>query len=47
MKCEVKLYVAGKIFTEEVYARDYKEAREVALARNPNAKVIGVTATFK
>jgi hypothetical protein len=47
VKCEVKLYVAGKIFTEEVYARDYKEAREVALARNPNAKVIGVTATFK
>ena len=47
MKCEVKLYVSGKVLTEEVYARDYKEAREVALARNPNAKVIGVNATFK
>ena len=46
MKCEVKLFVAGKIFKEEVYARDYQEAREVALARNPNAKVIGVTAKF-
>ena len=46
MKCAVKLYVAGKVFTEEVYARDYSEAREVALARNPNAKVIGVTAKF-
>ena len=46
MKCEVKLYVAGKVFTEEVYARDYSEARQVALARNPNAKVIGVTAKF-
>jgi len=46
MKCEVKLYVAGKVFNEQVYARDYQEAREVALARNPNAKVIGVTAKF-
>ena len=47
MKCEVKLYVAGKVFTEEVYAKDYQEAKEVALARNPNAKVIGVNASFK
>ena len=46
MKCEVKLYVAGKVFSEEVYARNYQEAREVALARNPNAKIIGVTAKF-
>ena len=43
MKCRVKLFVAGKVFHEEVEARDYKEAREVALARNPNAKVMGVT----
>lgn len=47
MKCKVQLYVAGKVFYEEVEARDYQEAREVALARNPNAKVMGVTATFK
>lgn len=46
MKCEVTLYVAGKVFKEEVYARDYQEAREVALARNPNAQVIGVNAKF-
>ena len=46
MKCEVKLFVAGKVFKEEVHARDYQEAREVALARNPNAKVIGVNAKF-
>ena len=46
MKCEVTLYVAGKVFKEEVYARDYQEAKEVALARNPNAAVIGVTAKF-
>jgi len=47
MICEVKLYVAGKVFVETVHARDYAEAREVALARNPNARVIGVTAVFK
>ena len=46
MKCRVELYVAGKVFYEEVYARDYQEAREVALARNPNAKVISVNAIF-
>ena len=47
MKCEVKLYVAGTVFKEEVIARNYQEAREVALARNPNAKVLCVTAVFK
>jgi hypothetical protein len=46
MVCEVKLYVCGKVFVETVHARDYQEARQVALARNPNAKVIGVTAVF-
>ena len=46
MKCEVTLYVAGTVFKEEVHARDYQEARKVALARNPNAKIVGVTAKF-
>ena len=46
MKCEVRLYVAGTVFKEEVIARNYDEAREVALARNPNATVLGVTAVF-
>ena len=43
MKCRVQLYVAGKVFYEKVEARSYQEARELALARDPNAKVIGVT----
>ena len=47
MKCEVKLYVAGTVFNEEVVAKDYQEARQVALARNPNARVISVNAVFK
>ena len=46
MKCEVQLYVAGKVFTEQVYAVDYEEARRVALARNPNARVISVNKKF-
>ena len=47
MKCEVKLYKAGTVFVEEVIARDYQDARKVALARNPGATVVGVTAVFK
>jgi len=46
MKCEVKLYVAGQVFTEMVHAVDYQEARQVALARNPNARIISVNAKF-
>lgn len=46
MVCEVKLYVAGKVFTETVHARDYSEAKQVALARNPNATVVSVNAKF-
>jgi hypothetical protein len=46
MRCKVQLYVAGKVFYEEVEARDYQDAKQVALARNPNAKVMGVTAVF-
>ena len=44
MLCEVQLYVAGRVFNEEVHSRDYQEAKEVALARNPNATVVSVTA---
>jgi hypothetical protein len=47
MKCQVQLYVAGTVFYETVIAKDYKEAKEVALARNPNAKVIAVNVVFK
>ena len=38
--------VAGQVFSESVHARDYAEAEQVALARNPNATVISVTATY-
>lgn len=46
MKVRVQLYVAGKVFYEEVFAANYKDAKETALARNPKAKVISVTAVF-
>ena len=38
----VKLYVGGKVFTEEVQAVNNQDAKETALARNPRAKVIGI-----
>ena len=44
MRCQVKLFVAGKVFIEDVHARNYDEARQVAVARNPNARVLGVNA---
>jgi hypothetical protein len=47
MKCEVTLYKAGTVFKEEVIATDYTNAKEVAIARNPGAKVVSVTAVFK
>mgnify|MGYP005663817731 CR=1 FL=1 len=31
MKHEVRLFVAGTVFTEEVIARNYDEARELSL----------------
>lgn len=46
MKCKVQLYVAGKVFDEIVHAANYDDAKKVALARNPNSKVIGVTAVY-
>ena len=46
MKIKVELYVAGQIFNEIVRAGDYEEARKVALARNPNATVVSITAVF-
>jgi hypothetical protein len=47
MKCEVTLYKAGTVFKEEVIAVDYQDARKVAVARNPGAKIVSVTAVFK
>ena len=46
MRCRVQLIVAGQVFNEEVRAVDYQEARQVALARNPNARIISVTAVY-
>jgi hypothetical protein len=38
--------VAGKMFYVECLARNYEEARKVALAQYPNARIMGVTAVF-
>jgi hypothetical protein len=47
MKCEVTLYVAGTVFKEQVIARNYEEAKQTAIARNPTAKIVSVTAVYK
>tara|TARA_Y100000816_G_C26029546_1_gene538879 strand:+ start:329 stop:469 length:141 start_codon:yes stop_codon:yes gene_type:complete len=46
MKYEVKLYVGGRVFTEEVRAANNQDAKDTALARNPRAKVIGINPVF-
>tara|TARA_Y100000589_G_scaffold15141_1_gene12345 strand:+ start:495 stop:638 length:144 start_codon:yes stop_codon:yes gene_type:complete len=46
MKHKVSLYILGKIIEEIVIARNYDEAKIVALARHPNASVISVTVIF-
>jgi hypothetical protein len=46
MVCKVTLYKAGTVFTEEVIAIDYQDAKKVALARNPGATVMSVTAVM-
>lgn len=47
MKCRVQLFVSGKVFYEEVEARDYQDAKRTAISRNPSAKVLSVNAVFK
>lgn len=47
MKVKVQLYVNGRVFDEVVEAANYQDARLTALARNPTAKVVTVTAVFK
>ena len=39
MKWEVKLWVAGKLFTEDVIA---SEAEQTAKVRNPFARVVSI-----
>ena len=46
MKCKVQLFKAGTLYEEIVIAVDYQDAKKVALARNPNATVVSVTAVF-
>ena len=47
MKWDVKLFVAGSMFVEQVHASNMQDARQTALARNPSARVVSVTVSFK
>ena len=42
MKWEVKMFVGGRVFNEEVMAANRDDALTTAKARNPTAKVMGV-----
>ena len=46
MKYKVQLYVAGKVWWFECYASNLQEAKQVASAQHPNAKILSATATF-
>ena len=46
MKHKVSLYIVGKVVNEVVIAKNYDEAKTVALARYPNARVVSVSAVF-
>ena len=47
MKWDVQMFVGGQVFTEQVRAVSMQDARQTALARNPTATVVSVTASFK
>lgn len=42
----VKMFAAGKVFTETVKAANPQDARKTAQARNPTATVMGVTVQY-
>ena len=42
MKWEVKIYVGGTVFNEEVRSGNMQDAKDTSLARNPTARIIGV-----
>lgn len=47
MKCRVQMFVCGKVFYEEVEARNYEDAKLTAIQRNPTARVISVNAIVR
>ncbi len=47
MKWDVKLFVAGSMFVEQVHAVNMQDARETAFARNPKATIVSVTVSPK
>ena len=47
MKVKVTMMVAGNVFSETVFARDYQDAKEICQRRNSSkVVVVSVTAVF-
>ena len=47
MLWEVQLYQGGQVFTEEVHANDYQDAKATAQARNPKVKIVACNPVFR
>jgi hypothetical protein len=47
MKHRVTCMVSGKLFYVECLAANQEEARRVAMAQHPNARIMGVTVVFR
>ena len=46
MKWKVRLFVGSRYFTEVVHALNPDDAKSTALARNPQASVVSIQASF-
>ena len=46
MKVKVTLFIAGKVFDEYCWVRNYEDARITVLNRFPTARIVGITAVF-
>lgn len=47
MTCRDTCWVAGKVFTLDCHAANDAEAREVAQAQHPNARILRVSEIFR
>lgn len=46
MKYKVRLFIGGKTWWFECYARSVQEAKQVAQTQYPNARIMTATGTF-
>lgn len=47
MKYEVKMFLGGRVFVENVQANNAQQAREIAQNLNKYAKIVGTNVSFR